>query len=126
MPTPIWTISNNDVSGGSNGSLLVGCHITKNAAGTAYEFTQPNINNVLSTDGPPLPTVPFTFPSFTYQGFTWTITVNSLGLNADVDGTWATAATPEIEDVPAQQGDYTAQTGGGPMAADGAASHAKA
>ena len=130
MPTPptppVWTISANDVSGGSNGSLLIGCHITENAAGTAYEFTQPNINNVLSTTpGSTLPSVPFSFPSFTYDGFTWTIGVTSLS-GADVDGTWATAATPEIENVPAQSGDYTAQTGGGPLGVDEAASTAKA
>jgi len=68
MPTNVWTLHANGISGGSNGQDLVGCHITKNSAGTAYEFTAPNINTILSvTQTTTLPTAPFTFPQFGYD-----------------------------------------------------------
>lgn len=116
---PQWTLSSNLITGGSNGQLLVGCHVTENAAGTAYQFTQPAINQVLATStGTSLPTGAFTFPSFNYNGVNgWVI-----GMTAPVaegtnwsNCTWFTPQTPQqrIEDVPAQSGEFTAQAGGG-------------
>ena len=126
---PVWTLNANSIQGGPNGQLLVGCHITENQSQTAYEFTEPNINKILSfTPEGSLPPVPFTFPSFDHKGFNWTITVTSLGVGATITGTWNTAATPPdgmVDPTPPQSGDYTAQTGG-TMDPEEAASSAKA
>jgi hypothetical protein len=112
MPSaPPWNL--NPVTGEANKTLIAGCHITVNAAGTAYQFTEPNPANILSTTtGTSLPTPTFSFPVFTYKGFQWTITVTSLPTNANGAGTWYTAATPEIKATGAQNGDLTAQAGG--------------
>ena len=117
MPTPstppIWTLNASGITPvGSDGVNLVGCHITTNAAGTAYEFTKPNINDVLSTTtGTSLPSVPFTFPVFTYKGFDWTVTVSSLPAGSTGSGTWSTPGS--VKRTGAQNGDFTAQSGSG-------------
>lgn len=111
MPN-VWTIHANGLTGGNDKSNLVGCHINTNASGTAYEFTQPNINNVLSTtSGTSLPTPPFRFPSFSYAGYTWTIDVNSLTAGAgnnEAQGNWSDN-NPSISDD--ETGTWTAQAG---------------
>ena len=112
MPN-IWTIHANGLSGGDNKSDLVGCHINQNADGTAYQFTAPNINTVLSTTTGTLPTPPFSFPQFTYDGNTWTIAVSTLSggeSSNKAEGTWNTAATG-IEETGPQSGEWTAQAG---------------
>jgi hypothetical protein len=108
MPN-VWTINTGDVAGGKDGSDLVGCHITINAGGTAYQFTEPNINNVLSTTtGNSLPTPPFDFPAFSYDGFTWNIHVGSL--SGSFSGTWRNDdPTPTADET----GTWTAQAGAG-------------
>jgi len=128
--TPIWTLNASNITPvGSAGVMLAGCHITENSTGTAYEFTQPNINKVLSTTtGSSLPSVPFSFPQFTYKGLDWNITVASLAVGANVTGTWSTpgdelAAHP-LPTTP-QSGDFTAQAGEG-LDEEAAASSAKA
>jgi hypothetical protein len=109
---PIWTIRASGVSGGNTKSDLVGCHITTNDAGTAYEFTNNNITDILATTpGTSLPTPPFTFPSFGLDGYTWTIAVNTLTGGAggnQAEGTWSNDA-PSI--AAAEEGNYTAQAG---------------
>ena len=111
MPN-VWTIHNVTGPSGSHKSDLQGCHITTNAAGTAYEFTDNNINTVLATTtGTSLPTPPFTFPSFGLDGYTWTIVVNTLTGGAggnQAQGTWSNDA-PSI--AAAEEGNYTAQAG---------------
>ena len=113
MPN-VWTINAGDVTGGSTKNDLVGCHITTNDDDTAYEFTDNNINEVLSTTpGTSLPTPPFTFPSFDLDGYTWTITVNTLTGGAggnQAEGAWKNNA-PSITE--AEEGTWTAQAGGG-------------
>jgi hypothetical protein len=111
MPN-VWTIRASGVTGGSTKTDLVGCHITTNDAGTAYEFTDNNITTVLATTpGTSLPTPPFTFPSLGLAGYTWTIVVNTLiggpGGN-QAQGTWSNDA-PSI--AAAEEGTYTAQAG---------------
>ena len=102
-PLPIWTLNASGISGGSEGQLLAGCHIIVNAAGTAYEFTAPNISDVLaSTTGNVLPMPPFTFPTFTYKGLVWSIEVLSLPVGAPATGTWSTSA---------ESGNFVAQAG---------------
>ena len=111
MPNNVWTINASTNPPGSTD--LVGCHITTNAAGTAYEFTEPNIHDVLSTtSGSSLPTGQFTFPPFNYDGVNnWSITVTSLVTNP-ASGTWSVPAS-ELEGTPAESGTWTAQAGGG-------------
>jgi hypothetical protein len=107
MPNNIWTINNGDVTGGKDGSDLVGCHIVQTA--TAYEFTEPNINNVLSTTpGSTLPTPPFDFPAFSYEGYTWNIHVGAL--SGGFSGTWSNTDPTITAD---ETGTWTAQAGAG-------------
>jgi hypothetical protein len=116
MPSPIWTLNASDITPANSygNAKLAGCHITTNAAGTAYEFTEPNINNVKATVGPPLPTAPFTFPQFHFHDVDWTITVSSIttGANGTGSGTWSTPGTQLDDTVNPQNGDFTAQSGG--------------
>lgn len=124
MPTPsnpIWTLNGSGITPpGSDGTLLVGCHITTNAAGTNYVFTQPNINNVLSTTpGTSLPSVPFTFPlTSVYRGFQWQIYVTSLPAGATGAGQWNIPPVGDPSGHPPdptdpKSGDFTAQSGSG-------------
>jgi hypothetical protein len=114
MPN-VWTIHANDVSGGSNGQDLVGCHINQNTAGTAYQFTAPNINTILATTlGSTLPSVPFSFPQFGYDGNTWNVSVSTLtggNSNNKAEGTWATLGDRGIKETGPQSGEWTAQAG---------------
>jgi hypothetical protein len=127
MPTttPIWTLNASGITpaGSAGEQKLAGCHITQNSAGTAYEFTKPNINEVLATSGPPLPTLPFTFPTFAYKDLDWNITVSTLPSGANGSGTWNTPGSGVAGTAP-ESGDYTAQSGSG-VDADAAASSAK-
>src|SRR4051812_5923515 len=78
MPN-VWTLHANGLTGGNSKSNLVGCHINQNAAGTAYQLTAPNINTILATTGgTTLPTAPFSFPGFSFQNYTWGISVSTL------------------------------------------------
>ena len=115
---PIWTLNQSGITpAGLNGSDLAGCHITTN--GTAYEFTAPNINTVLSsTTGSSLPSLPFTFPTFTYESLNWSVTVNSLttGSGGTATGSWNNPPGPVGEEddgdfTNATSGDFTAQSG---------------
>lgn len=108
-----WKIKNsNDVTGGKDKADLVGCFINENASGTAYQFNSPNPNSTVlaATPGPSLPSTPFTFPlSQVYDGYQWTITVNTFtgGANGDdATGTW-TNTDPSLDNE--ESGDWTAQ-----------------
>jgi|ERR1043165_7592312 hypothetical protein len=117
---PIWTLNASGITpAGLNGSDLAGCHITTNSTNTAYEFTEPNITKVKSTTtGSSLPSLPFTFPTFTYDGLLWTITVTSMttGTGGSAAGTWNNPTGPVAEEgdddfTNATSGDFTAQSG---------------
>jgi hypothetical protein len=134
MPTPptppIWTLNASGITpvGSAGQTDLAGCHITENNAGTAYEFTEPNPNNVLSTTtGSSLPSVPFTFPVFTYDSLEWTITVTSLGVGVNGAGTWSTPGDEHNDhaDTGPENGDFTAQSGSG-LGEEESAAYAKA
>ena len=109
MPS-VWTIHSTD--GGKDSSQLQGCHIQVN--GNTYQFTQPSIQNVLSTTtGTTLPTPPFTFPAFSLgaDGYSWTIIVTTLTgghSNNKAEGTW-TNTDPSI--TADESGTWTAQAG---------------
>ncbi|MFN2531677.1 MAG: hypothetical protein ABR555_10295 [Pyrinomonadaceae bacterium] len=111
MPN-VWTIHSNGLTGGNDKSDLVGCHVNVDGTGTHYQFTEPNINNVLSTTtGTSLPTPTFNFPSFSYQGHTWEISVTTLtggASNNQAQGNWNND-DPEITGE--QDGTWTAQAG---------------
>jgi hypothetical protein len=111
MPN-VWTIHNVTGPSGSHKGDLQGCHITTNAAGTAYEFTDNNINTVLATTtGTTLPTVPFTFPSFGLDSLNWTIEVTTFTGGAggnQAGGNWSNDA-PSI--TAGEDGTWTAQAG---------------
>ena len=125
MPSPVWTLNASNIGGGSDGQDLAGCHITTNAAGTAYEFTKPNISEVLATYGPPLPTTSFTFPAFDYKDLkNWSISVTlPLTAGSNGSGSWS---IPSQKRTGAQNGTFTAQADGTPVDAEDAASSAKA
>jgi len=111
MPN-VWTIHNVTGPSGSHKSDLQGCHITTNAGGTAYEFTDNNISTILSTTpGTTLPTPPFTFPNFGLHSLDWTIEVTTLtggpGGN-EAQGSWSNNA-PSIS--AGEGGEWTAQAG---------------
>jgi hypothetical protein len=127
IPPAVWTLNASDINpAGSIGQKdLAGCHITENNAGTAYEFTEPNINKVLSTTtGSSLPSVPFSFPVFTYKGLQWNISVSTLPVGASGTGTWSTPGS-ERPTTGIQSGDFVAQSGSG-LAKDKGAASAKA
>src|SRR5258705_668148 len=111
MPS-VWTIHANGLTGGNDKSDLVGCHINQNAGGTAYQFTAPNINTVLATTaGTSLPTAPFSFPQFTYEGQTWDISVTTLtggASNNEAQGSWSNGDASITAE---QDGTWTAQAG---------------
>ena len=113
MPQNVWTLNANNISGGSDGQKLAGCHIVQN--GDTYQFTKPNINDVLATVGPPLPTSAFPFPAFHYKDVdNWGIGSNPLVPGQNALGSW-------FVDADQQSGTYTAV-----YDADEAASSAKA
>jgi hypothetical protein len=114
---PEWTLTARHTHG-TDGQLLVGCHITINATNTAYQFTQPNVNNVLATStGTTLPTAAFTFPAFDYNGLTGvSISMDTpVASGTNWGGTWSCTGSPPIGSTPPpqgpQSGDFTAQAG---------------
>ncbi|HEY7784475.1 MAG TPA: hypothetical protein VIB00_07105 [Pyrinomonadaceae bacterium] len=80
MPKTKWTISS--TSGGNDSADLVGCQIKQ--TDTGYDFRTSNKTVLSSTTDT---TLPFTFPSFDYDGWKWDITVTSLGSRAS--GGWS-------------------------------------
>src|SRR5207253_2299740 len=112
MSNNVWTITAHGLKGGSNKVYLIGCHITTNSADppTAYEFTLPNITQILSTTpGNTLPTGSFDFPEFgPWDGNFWTIHVTTLnGPGGEASGKWSTRSSEGTGD----DGDWTAQAG---------------
>ncbi len=112
MPTPpnppIWTLNASGMTGGSNGAKLAGCHIGQ--ASSVYTFYDPSWNSLATFSGTTLSC------TFNYNGVDgWTLTLGTAVSGGNATGTWSTPKT-EFErptDIPAQSGDYTAQTGGG-------------
>ena len=103
---------------------LVGCHITQN--GNVYQFTKPNINDVLSTVTISPPTGAFNFPQFNYKDVNnWGITSNPLVPGQNALGSWVVPANP-MKRTGQQGGTYTATADGTYADADEAASSAKA
>ena len=107
MPN-VWTIHSGDVTGGPTKSDLHGFHIKVNDGGTAYEFVKGGNVYSTATNNGSLPTTPFSFAGFGLAGYTWTMTVTTLGNQAQ--GTWTNNAPSIAGD---QGGDFTAQAGSG-------------
>lgn len=134
--TPIWTLNAANISGGSYGDKLAGCHIWQDT--NNYRFTKPDWTVLASSPGTTLPTAAFTFtPAFTHgnvsgQSITgWSISMSApptdTTQNWGTDG-WLFPDQPSLEEVPisGQSGEFTAQAGSGPMPAEEEASSATA
>ena len=114
MPTPpappIWTLNASGMTGGSNGAKLAGCHIGQ--ASSVYTFYDPSWNVLATFAGSPTLSC-----SFNYNGINgWTVTLATAISGGNANGGWTTPNTGPVvrpTDIPAQSGDYTAQTGGG-------------
>jgi hypothetical protein len=129
--TNIWTLSAADVSGGTDGKKLAGCHIVQNA--TNYTFTKPDWTVLSTSTGTTLPTGSFTFPSFDYKDITgWSVTmqappaVSTQNWGAD---NWSFPNQPLIEGtgpISGESGEFTAQAGSGLGQGEGDAHSAKA
>ncbi len=114
---PFWTLNASGITGGSNGADLAGCHIALNAQGV-YTFYDPSWDVLGTFSGSPLSC------SFNYDGINgWTVTLATAISGSNATGTWNTPDTGP-EETPAESGNYTAQSGGGPLAVDQAASSA--
>jgi hypothetical protein len=111
MAKNVWTISANDLKGGNLGSQLLGCHVTENLEGNGYEFTQPDIKQVLGTTaGNALPAGSFAFSGFSYRGANWIIAVFLLD-RKQITGVWG--GSPQKEGTDDESGTWTAQAGSG-------------
>jgi hypothetical protein len=105
---PIWTLNASGMTGGSHGAKLAGCHIGQ-AAGV-YTFYDPSWDTLGTFSGSPLSC------SFNYNGINgWNVTLATAVSGGNANGGWTTPKTEKERptEVPAQSGDYTAQTGGG-------------
>jgi hypothetical protein len=128
--TPRWTLNAADISGGSDGQLLVGCHIVQNA--TNYTFTKPDWTVLATSTGTTLPTAAFTFPTFNHRNINgWSVGMSTPPTDTTQNwgaDSWSFPAQPlvEIEDTtPGQSGEFTAQAGSG-LTGEEVASYAKA
>jgi hypothetical protein len=97
------TQQHSTLTGGSDKSSLIGCQIRENDASTQYEL----LFVVSRTPGTTLPTAPFTFPSFDFNDFTWTIGVSTMPTNAPATGSWHNTDPNPVGD---QSGTWTAQS----------------
>jgi hypothetical protein len=105
---PFWTLNASGLTGGSNKADLAGCHIAQNAQGV-YTFYDPSWDVLGTFSGTPLTC------TFNYDGIDgWIITLATAISGRNANGTWSTPKTPKAgpEEIPAQSGDYTAQSGG--------------
>src|SRR5829696_8824822 len=106
--TPMWTLNAANISGGSDGVKLAGCHIWQDT--NNYRFTKPDWTVLASSPGTSLPTTGFTFtPTFTHGNVSgqsisgWSITmaapptVTTQSWGAD---SWSFPNQPDPEEVP--------------------------
>lgn len=118
--TPIWTINAANLSGGSDGAKLVGCHIVQYT--NNYTFTKPDWTVLATSPGPPRPTAGFTFPTFNYKDINgWNITMGTPPTDTTQNwgaDSWSFPNQPLPEGTPisGQSGEFTAQAGSGPVA----------
>lgn len=118
MPTQS-TINASGVTGGKDRTDLVGCHFVQNTDN--YQFTEPD-GTVLATAGPPLPALPFSFSTFAFEGWDWTIRVTTLTggpANNQPGGSW----TNNDVNLANEEGNWTAQAGAGGDEKDAAAAY---
>ena len=101
MPQNTWTINN--AGGGRDASDLVGCHIQRTSTG--YDFTSPSNQILASTTDT---TLPFSFNDFGYDGWEWTVTVDTLTSGAS--GSWEN----NNPDITGEEGTWSAGAGTDP------------
>jgi len=122
MPTPpsppLWTLNASGLSGGTNSAKLAGCHIAQNSTTSVYTFYDPSWNSLGTFSGTTLTC------SFNYNGINnWTVTLSTATSGGNATGGWSTPAQGGKK-TGSQSGNYTAQTGAGPISAEEAASSA--
>lgn len=106
-----WKIKKTDLGGND----LIGCLLEETETG--FEFKDPNSDPPLTqTPENLMPTLPFTFPDFPYEGHTWRITVREINVGSsrkealglfkrdpvspegEEDGSWTADGTGKGED----------------------------
>jgi hypothetical protein len=115
--TPFWTINAADITGGSDGKKLAGCHIVQNP--TYFTITAPDWTVLAQSTTIGLPTVAFQFPQFPLRDIEgWT--VNMSAPPASTSSPWGADSwsfPPQPGHVKrggsGQNGDFTAQAGSG-------------
>ena len=121
--TPFWTLNANNISGGSDGQKLVGCHVVEWP--TNFTFTKPDWTVLATSTGTTRPSTAFTFPTFDHRDITgW-----SIGMPApptDTTQNWGADSwsfPPQtVKRTGGQSGTFTAQADGTPVDAEDAAS----
>ena len=90
MPTGTWIITG--TGGGNDGSILMNCRIV--GTSTGYDFCSPQPNSqVLASSTSTSPPINFTFNN--YQGWNWTVTIDSL--TPRPSGSWSNNDTASLE-----------------------------
>ena len=106
MPRQTWTI--NSVSGGNDTSDLIGCKLKQ--TDTGFKFKDANNDTLVTSTQTSLP---LTFDSFPFEGYEWTITVDSITSgpsNNQASGSWSNN-DPTVQGD--EDGTWVAQAGGG-------------
>lgn len=94
-------------TGGSPGADLIDCRLKETESG--FEFEKPDKTKLSLTRGE-MPTLPFSFPEFTYKDQSWVITVTGIDLGKDekeATGRWRVPSPTNDE-----EGTWTGQAGG--------------
>jgi hypothetical protein len=106
-----WNIKKGDVIGGDSGQELDGSQIRVSEDGKHYEF----LAVVSRTTADELPTGPFVFPPFAYNGLVWNIGVDSTEWGPDkseIHGGWGNNKR-HVGPPGDEGGTYTGQSGPG-------------
>lgn len=116
--TPVWTISANDITGGSDGKKLAGCHIVQNT--NYFTITAPDWTVLAQSTTIGLPTTAFTFPLFAHRDIVgWSIGMSAPPASSNQNwgaDTWSFPPQPghvKRGGGPGQNGEFTAQAGSG-------------
>jgi hypothetical protein len=113
---PLWTLNASGLTGGGHKTKLAGCHIAQ--ASGVLTFYDPSWNSLGTFSGSPLSC------TFNYDGVTgWNITSSTAVSGGNATGTWNTPSQGQKK-TGSESGNYTAQTGGGVVPEEEAASSA--
>jgi hypothetical protein len=118
-PNPNMWVLTNGANSPSVGTAINGCKIKQTSS--AFEFYLQNGSSPVQTVN--ATSLPVTFEDVTIDSATWDITADTLPSTTDA-GSWVTPsqAAGRPEETPPTSGDFTAQTGGGVVPDEAAAS----